>query len=128
MPLVSSGLNWSETPPTNARCEIIAVQFKLQTSAVVGDREMNLLLNNGANVMIIGTSPIKQAASLTKWYNFGHHGSYYANSDSDRIYIPISTSLFLLEGWTIDADLLNIKSGDTFRDLTIIYKVWTFEQ
>lgn len=126
--LVSSGVNWSDQIAFNARAELVALHVQLDTSATVANREMNLLLNNGSNTMLIGTSPVVQTASQTKYYIFGQHGSYYANAGSDKIYIPITPGLFLLESWTIDSDLTNIQGGDTFRNRVTIYKIWTYEQ
>ncbi len=64
----AAGANISETVPTAAQWELIALHFQLVTSAVVANRVVRVLLDDGANIFFESSAQFSQVASTTNFY------------------------------------------------------------
>ncbi len=64
----SAGANISETVPTAAQWELLALRFQLVTSAAVANRVVRVVLDDGANIFFESSAQFAQTASSTNFY------------------------------------------------------------
>ncbi|MCA1834342.1 MAG: hypothetical protein LC750_16730 [Actinobacteria bacterium] len=119
-----AGGDISETVPTGARWEVISLFFVFATSAVVGDRRINVApLSGGENYA--GTSNFSTVpASTTNSFSFAQNlpstsdpiNSVYQGAMMDRF--------LLLAGATLRVNVSQRKAGDAFSGISYVVREW----
>lgn len=125
---IATSFNWSVSPPPNSRSKLCAIAFRFTTSAVAGDRRITLNLNNGFNITPIAFPVVTQVASEVKHFLYSINGHNYVSPDDTKYVISISPDITLLEGWAIESEIENLKSGDATALFNSTFKLWTYEQ
>lgn len=103
----------SETVPTGARWKLRAMSFTLVTDATGANREVNLVLDDGANILHVTSSGFTHIASLTKRYSAALIGTSVAPTQAtDRqIVLP---DLILPGGARIRTVTTNLQATDNY--------------
>lgn len=102
---VDTALNDSDktaTVPAGKEWTLFGVFAQLITTATVGNRQIELLIDDGTNNLYILTAGAVQAASLTRTYSFGPGlADLTAFRDTTRLTTPMPASLLLAAGYRI---------------------------
>lgn len=109
----AAGVSISETVPTGARWRLLSMSFELVTAVAAADREVAIVIDDGATVLFTSPSGFTQTASLTRRYSASIVGAAVAPTQgTDRqIIIP---DLWLPAGARIRTVTTNIQAGDDY--------------
>lgn len=95
--------------------KVIACRFTLVTSADVANRTVQFKIDDGTNVLWRKSSPVVQAASLTRIYNFLLDITDDATFDGDgEIKLALPPRLPLLSGCRLLTLTANLQAADNF--------------
>lgn len=119
----AAGVEISETVPTGARWELIAFRFTLVTSAVVANRDMRLVIDDGANVLWQYPANAVQAASQTRVYTASMALPQIQDSDGN-FFVPIPQALLLTAGFRIRTLTGSIDAGDNYSAPQYLVREW----
>jgi hypothetical protein len=119
----AAGAELSDTVPTGARWELIAIVATLTTSAVVANRTPVLLLDDGANVVWRVGSAQTQAASTTESYSFGQ-GTARSGTNPSAVVDILPNRGALLAGWRIRTLTAGIDVGDQYSAIRYWVREW----
>jgi len=120
----AAGANISETVPTGARWELLAVHFLFTTSAAVANRVVALGFNNGGQVYQYFMNQQNQAASLGWEYVFGQ-GLPALNAGSLLVAIAgLAVGNRLLAGDLIQTFTAAIQAADQFSQVRLVVREW----
>lgn len=104
------------TPPTGVNYQILGVFYHLATSSTVGNRLIEIYINDGLNNQIWNTrSAYDQAASSDQFGSGVPGGSQVVNQNRQFVEQPLPNPCFLYGNWSLEVkDRANIDSaGDT---------------
>jgi hypothetical protein len=102
-----------ETVPTGARWLLRTFRVQLVTSAVVANRRVHFVLDDGANILQDIASADVQAASLTRNYNMDPAGIIRTVQDNE-IYLAINSDYRLSAGFRLRTTTTAGDVGDAF--------------
>jgi hypothetical protein len=119
-----AGAEFSETVPTGARWELIALHSALVTNATVANRIPVLILDDGANIDFVSPMVGNEDASKT-WVNAwgqGTAGVFSATGLCALGSIPVNTRL--VAGSRIRSSTVAIAAGDQWSAPKYIVREW----
>lgn len=119
----AAGANISETVPTGARWRLLSVLLRFVTEATAGNRDVTLVIDDGANVIANISSGFTHAASLTYDYSFAGEGSRYNGTVSNFIVVPLPR-LTLLAGYRIRSATGGIQPLDDYGAPQLLVEEW----
>jgi hypothetical protein len=119
----AAGVEISETVPTNARWRLLAITATLVTSAVVGSRFPELIVDDGASTYYRQNAQSSQAASLTVVYS-GNNGSWSGQNVGTRQVWPLANEMELAAGHRIRTSTTNIDGGDNWSAPQYLVEEW----
>src|SRR5574337_660004 len=120
----AAGVQISETVPIGGRWRIRSVRATLVTSAVVAARQVHLVIDDGATIILESVCTSTQAASLTRNYNAAAYGAS-PGSVASELYILIPPDLVLFQGWRIRTAVDLFDAGDNWGAAEIWIEAWT---
>lgn len=116
------GVEISETVPTNALWRLRSIRYLLTTSAVAGDRESQIAIDDGANNVIVNPSASAQAATLLWGYTAFMAGS---NPTVVSLQNVINIPEFVLpSGARIRTLTRNLDAGDNYTAPGLQVEEW----
>jgi hypothetical protein len=91
------------TVPASTEYQLLSIYIEFQTTATVGDRQIQIDFRDGADDIIGQIRPnVVQAASLTRYYmiapSLANQVAFY---DTDHIQTPLPPTIFLPAGYDI---------------------------
>jgi hypothetical protein len=113
----------SETVPTGARWRLVGVRFALVTDANAANRNVSLVIDDGANAVFEATALNVQAASLTINYAASAAG-FATGSVSNRQSIGIPPDLVLPAGYRIRTETGSMQVGDNYSAPQLLVEEW----
>lgn len=120
----AAGNDWSETVPTGARWELIAVRAALNTNATVINRYAHLRLNaNGATLGIYGASAALPASTGVK-FNWGAGLPTQAPNPSGEGMLPFPMGLRAMGAYVIASYTGNLQAGDDWDAPIVTVREW----
>jgi len=119
----AAGNEISETVPTNARWRLISVYFYFSTSAVVGNRTVRLIIDDGANPVWQVNAPIPHPENRIRLYVAGAGFARDAQEASNPM-LPLPQGLVLAEGYRIRTDTVGLDTGDTYSAPHLLVEEW----
>ena len=122
----AAGVEISETVPTNARWEIVAMRYVLVTDATVANRFPTLRFQDeSANIIFDASPQAAQTATLTTVYDAGPGvtatGTAIINS-RQALSLPVGLQLF--QGWQIKTSTAGLVAGDNYTAPVITVQEW----
>lgn len=117
---VPAGAQWSITVPTNARWRLNSVQALLQTSAVVNNRVVRLIVASPTDNIIIIPSNVLEPASKGYFYSYGAGCAYNFDTISDDL-LPLPNNYILLPTFQLLSQVLNMDVADFWADFPVIF-------
>jgi hypothetical protein len=109
----AAGAEVSETVPTGARWRLLAFNVVLVTSAVAGNREVVLTLDDGVTNISEVAAGVAQPASVTRRYSFSRGVARFAPAASTVIAAP-APDILLFGGSRIRTVTTALDVGDNF--------------
>lgn len=119
-----AGAEISETVPTGARWEILAIRFQLVTAVAVANRLPVVLFNDGSNDYFHTETATVQAASLTNNYAFGQGLPHVADSVAYAQLggLPVNNRLLAGHRWRTVTS--NIQPADQLSLVQYVVREW----
>ena len=119
----AAGAEISETVPTNARWNLIALFALIVTDATVANRIPGLILDDGTNVFYqVGTN-VSTAASTTGRYAWASGNGAFGETASNKIgTLPVPMTL--LGGYRIRTSTGSIQAGDNWGAPQLLVEEW----
>ena len=122
-----SGSEILESVPTNARWRLRAVILKLATNATVGDRGMQLYIDDGSDYFNILPDPVAQPASTTNTYSFQLRGDRYTGIVDATYLALVLPDVIMAQGYRFMSWTLNMQGGDYYEAPVFQVEEWIEE-
>jgi hypothetical protein len=122
----AAGVEISETVPTNAFWRLQSVNFGLTTNANVADRQVQLLIDDGAFIWFVVPALSVQAASLAVGYSWAPGAASIVTSGG-RSVGPIPAPTFMRPGWRFRTFTTNLQAGDDYGSPVYAVEEWLLE-
>ncbi len=121
-PAANTGI--SETVPTNALWEILALQCVLTTDGNVATRQPQLVADDGANPFLAIHSPATQGANNTQAFYWNRWAPLTTTVVATRGNQGVPDKLFLREGFRLRVTVDNMQVGDDLSAPVILLREW----
>lgn len=121
-----SGGEISESVPVNARWVLIGVQTVLVTSATPAVRRINLVLDDGTDIISGGSAHVTQNQSLNYRYIWQDNYPNVPTGLTDLIFNNLATTP-LSTGYRIRSSTTNLKMGDNYGAPILYVEEWLEE-
>jgi hypothetical protein len=118
------GVNLLETVPTNARWQLLQGWFNFATSAVVGNRLVNLEMKHSAVRSYIVPPSAAQGPTVTGTFSFGAGMPSFFEPVQPVAALPLPTDTALLAGDSFGTTVANLDPGDAFMFLQYTVREW----
>lgn len=119
----AAGAEISETVPTNARWQLLAIRFTLVTDATVANRRPNLQIDDGTTELARSTLQNDATAGATFHYSYqigvqalAGAGNYFSAHIVSRTYLS--------GGFRIRTATTNLQAGDNFGAPQLLVEEW----
>lgn len=123
----AAGVEIVETVPTNAIYSIQSVRFMFATGTTVINRRVNVLFDDGANIISIVGSATDQAANDNRFYCFyAGYGPIIINLVNAGFFYAVHALplLRLHAGYSIRTSTQNLQAGDDYGVPTYLVEEW----
>lgn len=114
----------SETVPTGARWELLAIRFRLVTDANVANRAVSLVLDDGTNLYFHSSMNVNQTAGVTWNYAFVQGFGNPAISQISALMAVIPANNRLGAGHRIRTSSTLLQAGDQFGIVQYLVREW----
>lgn len=115
----------SQTVPTNARWQLLAIEFNLVTDINAADRFVRLTFDDGATIFYTIEALAAHTASLTRGYSYAINGQQQTVVSS-LFNFPLP-HLFLNAGFKITTATGGRQAGDDFAAPQLLVQEWIVE-
>ncbi len=119
----AAGAEISETVPTFAKWQLLAIRIILVASGVAGNRTVILNFDDGTNVFARQGNINFQPASSTVDYNFAPNYAGVVGLAS-TVYLQMPNPLFLMPGFRIRTTTTGIDVGDQYASPKYVVQEW----
>lgn len=119
----AAGADLTFTASFNQKLTITSINAQFVTSAAVATRIVELIVDDGANVMFRIGASITQAAGLTVAYTMASLGTATATVATDA-QINLPPGLQLAPGWRIRTNTAAIQAGDQWSNIILNAEEW----
>jgi len=119
----AAGVEIAETVPTNARWRPLAIQFAFVTDATVANREVSLVVDDGATGFARVPSGTAQTATLTRTYSAFHHAPRNTIAQDGTLNLPLPR-IDLQGGHSLRTVTTNLQAGDNFGPPQLLVEEW----
>jgi hypothetical protein len=121
----AAGAEFSQTVPTNARWELVSVQAQLVTAVGGGNRLARLIIDDGANNLVVVPALSAQAASLTVGYSWGQgQGGPVIANDTAFFSGPFPNDAYLPASSRVRSSTNGIAGGDQWSAINMMVREW----
>lgn len=120
----AAGAEWTETVPTGARWELIALHQHFQTSATASNRVPNLEFRAGANKLWSTALDTAQAASRASDYYFSQNLPFQARASGQLLDVPLASQVRLLAGQVFGSNTDVLQVGDQYSAPIYTVREW----
>lgn len=115
----AAGAELSFAVPAGELYELYVVFIQLVTSATVATRQVELVIDDGTNVIYRCAAGATQAASLTTRYNFGANLPKDSAVVAGDLNVPLPQPLVLSGGYRIQTVTTAKDAGDNYGPATL---------
>jgi hypothetical protein len=119
----AANTEFSETVPTGARWELLALQVVLADDANVINRMPKLVIDDGTTSVFISDPGAGQAAASTTTYVAGA-GTTRLDKVSTTSQWSLPVGLMLMAGYRIRSSTLNLQVGDNYGAPQLLVREW----
>jgi len=118
-----AGADFTFTIPTLSRYRIISLSATLTTAVAVANRNVELVIDDGANVLAEIDSGFSQLASLVNDYTWMDSGPIGAAFDN-VVVLPLPANLILPAGFRISSETTAIQGADQWSAIRMLVSEW----
>jgi hypothetical protein len=118
-----AGVDWALTMNANQRERIESLNAVYTASAVVANRQVQFIVDDGANVMGVFNASANIVASATVNVT-GTTGSFQAGVITTDVQITLPSPLILEPGWRLRALTVGKDAGDTWTAIWLNVEEW----
>lgn len=118
-----AGADFTFTIPALSRYRIISLSATFTTAVAVANRNVELVIDDGANVVAEITSGFSQLASLVDdytWMDSGPSGALFDNV----VVLPLPANLILSTGFRIRSETTAIQGADQWSAIQMLVSEW----
>jgi len=119
----AAGAEISVTVPVGARWRPHSIRFVLVTDGTAVNREVDLVIDDGATTLLIIEPPALQGAGGTRGYNYGADFPMQA-ALAQEFLIPLPVGLILLAGYRIRTVTALLTGGDNYGIPRVLVEEW----
>lgn len=119
----AAGAEISETVPTGARWELIALSMTLVTAVAVANRTAVIVIDDGTTIILGNPAVVVQPASNTFDYSVQHYGAE-SLSNAGNVVINIPPHLRLPAGFRIITFTGNMQAADNWAAPQMMIEEW----
>lgn len=120
----AAGAEISETVPTGARWELLAVVATLTTNGTVASRAATLRLDDGANPVMLSGGGVTQAASQAVTYVWSAGDAKDAAISQIYLHNPIPIGMRLAAGFRVRTLTVSMQAGDQWSAPQMLVREW----
>jgi len=118
----AAGVEITQAVPTGVLWRLSSLSFVLTTDATVSNRQVRLVLDDGANIFARIPAPAVQPASIAVRYTFGDGLANF--SAGDDAVAPTPSGLLLPVGFRFRTLTTNLQAGDNFGQPQFNVEEW----
>jgi hypothetical protein len=119
----AAGAEISVTVPAGARWRLHSIRFVFVTDATALNREVDLVIDDGATTLLIIEPPALQGAGGTRGYNYGADFPSL-NALTQEFLIPLPVGLILIAGYRLRTVTVNLQAGDNYGAPQVMFEEW----
>jgi len=119
----AAGADFTFTVNTLTRLRIISISATLTTAVAVANRNVELVIDDGANVVAEIDSGFSQLASLVNDYTWMDSGPIGAAFDN-VVVLPLPANLILPAGFRISSETTGIQAADQWSAIRMLVSEW----
>src|SRR6266403_789995 len=119
----AAGADFTFTVNTLTRLRIISISATLTTAVAVANRNVELVIDDGANVVAEIDSGFSQLASLVNDYTWMDSGPIGAAFDN-VVVLPLPANLSLPAGFRISSETTGIQAADQWSAIRMLVSEW----
>ena len=119
----AAGTNSSDTVPTGAKWQVLAIQLQLVSSVTVANRVVAILFDDGGSVFSSNINNVVQAASSTFTWSFAP-GLINQAVVNNIVMTCIPNKVFLYPGYRIRSSILALQAGDQISQIFYQVQEW----
>lgn len=120
----AAGSEIIEAVPTGARWRFLSMSALLVTSATVANRDVQIIIDDGANIVYQGAGATNQAASLSFRYAFGPLGEHIAGAGVNVPQVCTPLEMKLAAGHRIRTSTFNLDATDNWGQPFMLVEEW----
>lgn len=118
-----AGVDITYTVPAGSRQRVVSLVATLTPSAVVANRLVNLIVDDGANVFANIPTNVTLAASTVNTYEFADSLNFLAPFNGVSV-APIPSNLILSPGFRIRTSTTGIQAADQWSAMELLIADW----
>jgi hypothetical protein len=119
----AAGADFTQTVPSSTRWRIVSLSATLTTAVAVANRNVDLVIDDGANVFAEISSGFSQVASLVNDYTWMDGGVAQAAFDN-IVALPLPSQMFLPPTFRIRSETTGIQPADQWSAITMLVQQW----
>lgn len=119
----AAGADWTLTVLAHQRLRVVSVNAVLTTAVAVANRNVQFIVDDGANVVGVFGASASIAASLTANVT-GTSGSVQTAAIATDLMIPLPQPLILPPGWRVRSSTVGIQGADQWSAIWFNVEEW----
>jgi hypothetical protein len=119
----AAGAEVTITVPQTARWRVLGLRFQLVTDATVVNRQVDLVIDDGANVVLRIEPPAVQGAGGTRGYNYGP-GLPARTVLTQEFLGALPVEAVLEGGWRIRTVTALLQAADNYNGVFLWVEEW----
>ena len=119
----AAGAEWVYTVQNFLRKKLLSVAFTFVTAAGGAARTVQLVVDDGANIVGQFPANVSQAASLTNIYT-GASGLFSSTALATTKLIPLPPDVRMVNGWRVRSLTDTIQAADQYSNIWLMFDSW----
>ena len=118
-----AGAEWTYTVAGALREQLVSIHATLATAVAVANRQVTLVVDDGANTLWESTPGPVQAASLT-WDYTGAGFGYAPTNVLTKVSVHVDPSIVMQAGFRVRTVTTNIQGADQWSNIRLLTRQW----
>ncbi len=125
VPDPAAGADFIQTVPVGVGWDLFSILGRLTTSAAVANRAVRIILDDGANSLVLIPDAISQLANVVMDYTWAHGiNSRGSNLGLNERGIDLPAGAILGAGYRIRSVVGNIQAADQWTNVRLLVREW----
>lgn len=119
----AAGTDWIYTVPVATREQIVSIHAVFQTAVAAGNRQVQFIVDDGANVLYATTQGPVQVTTLT-WDYTGAGFGYAPTNVLTSVSVHVDPSIVMQSGFRVRSSTTAINAGDQWSAIRVLTRQW----